>query len=358
MKQARLQAAIARWLHQQWLRRGWFAWTLTPFALLTGCYVWVKRRWYSQGFSQTYRAPVPVIIVGNLYVGGTGKTPVVIALVKQLKALGWHPGLISRGYGIKIGPRPRVGQDPIDPAFFGDEPALLAKKTCAPIAVHPLRRLACEALLAAHPEVDLIVSDDGLQHLALARDVEIVVQDARAVGNGWLLPAGPLRESASRLRAVDLVVTRQTLAARTGGSHDQAGAQSTHRPELQFWLQIIQFHSLDRKINISGDEFISFALNKRITAISAISEPDRFFLSLKQLGLHCQSTVALPDHHPLGVNVFADQDADIILITEKDAVKCRLLRDPRIWVAATEAAMSDTQWVEKISAQLGGTAQK
>jgi len=99
-------------------------------------------------------------------------------------------------------------------------------------------------------------------------------------------------------------------------------------------------------------------MNKSISVLSAISEPDRFFSSLKQLGLHCQSTVALPDHHPLGANVFADQDADIILITEKDAVKCRLLQDPRIWVAATEAVMSDTQWVEKISAQLDGTAQK
>ena len=169
-----------------------------------------KRLWFERGLGHTYRAPVPVVIVGNLYVGGTGKTPVVIALVKQLKALGWHPGLISRGYGAKLGPSARTGQGELNASIMGDEPALLAEQTGAWIGVHPNRQLACQALLKADPAIDIIVSDDGLQHLALARDVEIVVQDTRGVGNGWLLPAGPLREPAKRLKTVDVVIHRQT----------------------------------------------------------------------------------------------------------------------------------------------------
>src|SRR5690606_15033938 len=141
-----------------------------------------------------------------LLVGGTGKTPVVIAVIKSLQARGWTPGVVSRGYGVKIGTEPRSGQGELPAADFGDEPSLIAASTGAAIAVHPQRNLARQALAESFPDVDVVVSDDGLQHLGLSRDVEIIVQDARGIGNGRLLPAGPLREPASKLSEVDFII--------------------------------------------------------------------------------------------------------------------------------------------------------
>jgi tetraacyldisaccharide 4'-kinase len=286
-------------------------------------------------------------VVGNLYVGGVGKTPVVIALVQQLLALGWTPGVISRGYGIKLGLTARVGKGDVDAQAMGDEPALISALTQVPVGVHPNRRLACEALLKIYPEVDIIVSDDGLQHLALARDLEIIVQDTRRIGNGWLLPAGPLREPPSRLSTVDLVITRQasqppsTLAPTLGSP-----------TELSTWLQITGVHSLDNKINLSVYEFIKFQENKTSQAIAGISEPDRFFKSLSAAAILYQVSTGLPDHHPLDTAFFEAQQAELLLITAKDAVKCRAASDPRIWVVATEAVFSDPLWAAKLVKQL------
>lgn len=347
MKAAHLQSAAARWLHQQWQTRGFWPGLLWPLSGLVRCYVWVKGRWYQGGAQRVYRAPVPVVIVGNLYVGGVGKTPVVIALVQALLALGWNPGVISRGYGIKLGPSARVGQGKLEAQKMGDEPTLIAEQTHAPVGVHPNRRLACQALLKAHPEVDVIVSDDGLQHLALARDLEIIVQDQRLIGNGWLLPAGPLREPPSRLRSVDLVITRQA------SPHQHRAPQATQpSTELSMWLQIKGIHSLDNKINLSVEQFIELQKNKATTAIAAISEPDRFFKTLNDSAIQYQSSVGLPDHQRLDAAFFNAQQADLLLITTKDAVKCRALHDPRIWVVATGAVFSDPLWATKLSKQL------
>lgn len=365
---------MAGWLHQQWQKRGLWARLLWPLSCVALCYVYAKRRWYQHGGKQVYRAPVPVVIVGNIYVGGVGKTPVVIALVKQLAALGWKPGVISRGYGVKLGPTPRVGRGELSASSLGDEPALISEQTQAPVSVHPNRRLACQALLQAYPEVDIIVSDDGLQHLALARDVEIIVQDERRVGNGWPLPAGPLREPPSRLRTVDLVITRRAtgaqykaqqaptqLAASTAPPAQQPLAsfeatstlQARKQPtDLSMSLQITGVHSLDKKINLSVDEFIKIQKNKNSCAIAAISEPDRFFKSLDQMAIQYQSRVGLPDHHPLDAEFFNTQQADFLLITTKDAVKCRSLHDPRIWVVETQAVFSDPLWATSLSKQL------
>jgi tetraacyldisaccharide 4'-kinase len=311
--------------------------------------------------------------VGNVYVGGVGKTPAVIALVQQLVALGWTPGVISRGYGVKLGPAPRVGQGELDATTMGDEPSLISEQTQVPVSVHPNRRLACQALLNAHPEIDIIVSDDGLQHLALARDFEILVQDERRIGNGWLLPAGPLREPPSRLRTVDIVITRQATQPQPHPPHAPAqlteskppaqgplaplGPSSAQRArqqptELSMWLQITHVRSLDKKINLSVKEFIQFQQNKASYAIAAISEPDRFFKSLDQMAILYQSSIGLPDHHPLGAAFFNAQQADLLLITTKDAVKCRAMHDPRIWVVETQALFSDPLWVTSLSKQL------
>jgi tetraacyldisaccharide 4'-kinase len=310
-------------------------------------------------------------------VGGVGKTPVVIALVQQLLAMGYHPGVISRGYGVNVGPTPRVGQGKVEPQTLGDEPSLISKQTHAPICVHPNRRLACQALLAAHPQVDVIVSDDGLQHLALARDLEIIVQDQRQIGNGWLLPAGPLRESPSRLHTVELVITRLatapphsvpltpidlTKAEAEAEAEAEARRQAPHSlnhataaqlvikqpSELSMWLQVTRIHSLNNKINLSVKEFIEFQQNKTTTAIAAISEPDRFFKTLRDAGIVYQHCWGLPDHHPLEAALFDGQIADLVLITSKDAVKCQGVHDPRIWVVATEAVFSDALWATKL----------
>lgn len=348
---AQRKAAAALWLHQQWQKRGLWPRLLWPVSCLVRGYVWAKRVWYQSSASRVYRAPVPVVVVGNLYVGGVGKTPVVIALVQQLLALGYHPGVISRGYGVDVGPTPRVGQGKLEPQELGDEPSLISEQTHAPVCVHPNRRLACQALLAAHPQVDIIVSDDGLQHLALARDLEIIVQDQRQIGNGWLLPAGPLRESPSRLHTVELVITRLATApphrAPMTPSH-LAEAEA----ELSMWLQVTQIHSLDNKINLSVNEFIEHQQNKTTTAIAAISEPDRFFKTLSDAGILYQHCLGLPDHHPLEAAVFEAQAADLLLITSKDAVKCRARHDPRIWVVATEAVFSDAGWATKLAERL------
>jgi len=378
VKTVSLQSAAARWLHQQWQKRGVWARLLWPVSCLVLVYVFAKRRWYQQAVKQVYRAPVPVVVVGNIYVGGVGKTPVVIALVQQLVALGWTPGVISRGYGVTLGPDPRVGRGELDAAHLGDEPALISEQTQAPVSVHPNRRQACQALLTAYPEVDIIVSDDGLQHLALARDLEILVQDERLSGNGWLLPAGPLREPASRLSTVDLVITRQAIPPQHEAQHaptpltqPQLTESSTSpqvpgcAPEplrkrhaasqltkLSVWLQITTVHSLDKKINLSVYEFIQFQKNKKSSAIAAISEPDRFFKSLTQTGILFQHSIGLPDHHPLDSTFLNAQEADLLLITTKDAVKCRALHDPRVWVMATTAIFSDPRWVTSLTKQL------
>ena len=347
MKAARLQSATARWLHQQWQARGFWPWLLWPLSGLVRCYVFAKGHWYQRDPKRVYRAPVPVVIVGNLYVGGVGKTPVVIALVQALLAQGWNPGVISRGYGVKLGPNARVGQGKLDAQAMGDEPTLISEQTHAPVCVHPNRRLACQALLQAYPEVDVIVSDDGLQYLALARDFEIIVQDQRLIGNGWLLPAGPLREPPRRLRSADLVITRRA-------SPHQHNAPQAPRPptELSMWLQITGLHSLDNKINLSVEEFIKLHKNKTTTAIAAISEPDRFFQTLNDSAIQHQNSIGLPDHHRLDTAFFSAQQADLLLITTKDAVKCRASRDSRIWVVATEAVFSDPLWANKLSKQL------
>src|SRR5690606_16068633 len=179
--------------------KGLISTLLSPLSWVARAFIARKRLRYQRKPGLSHQSRLPVIIVGNIYVGGTGKTPVVIALVQSLQARGWRPGVISRGYGAKVGKHARTGQGQLDPALFGDEPALIAQATQVPVAVHPKRALALLELQETYPQVDVIVADDGLQHLALGRDLEIVVQDGRGIGNGRVLPAGPLREPASRL---------------------------------------------------------------------------------------------------------------------------------------------------------------
>lgn len=316
-----------RVLTQSWQRRGPLAWILWPVSLLFRALTALRRILYRTGLLNSFRLPVPVIIVGNIYVGGTGKTPLVIWLVEELRRAGLVPGVISRGYGARNDTPSPVTPDS-QPGEVGDEPALIARRTRCPVTVGRDRVAAARALLSIHPDVNVIVSDDGLQHYRLERDVEIVLCDARGNGNGWMLPAGPLREPPSRRRDFTVVNAAKSLVA------DSA---SIFRMEL---VGEVAERLSDRHQSMPLREFATAGKSRRITAAAGIGNPARFFNMLRAAGLAVDE-MPLPDHYDFAVNPFADINADIILITEKDAVKCTRIdminSDPRIWVVPVTA---------------------
>jgi tetraacyldisaccharide 4'-kinase len=324
------------WLHQQWLHKGTWAWLMAPFALATFIVLAFRRRVLRSIATRCARPPVPVIVVGNIYIGGTGKTPVVIALLAMLRSKGWHPGVISRGHGVQTGPAALTGCGVLDAARFGDEPALIAQEAGVPVSVHPNRRLAWQALLKHYPKTDVIVSDDGLQHATLTRDVELVVQDTRGVGNGWLLPAGPLRDPPSRLRSIDALITRRTKTERATPSGGLApkGLSAT--------MDISGFKHLKSGQLLRPDEFVVRCANQTLAAYAGIGAPERFFSDLRALGLRIERTTALPDHHLFNATTLHAPAADIVIITSKDAVKCKSLSDTKVWVAQVHLEFSDS----------------
>jgi tetraacyldisaccharide 4'-kinase len=279
---------------------------------------------------------VPVVVVGNLYVGGTGKTPLTIELVRALRQRGWHPGVVSRGFG-STARSPRLVATDGDAAEFGDEPLLIARSTPAPVVVGVCRVEAARFLLRTHPDCDVVVADDGLQHRRLAREVEIALVDERALGNGWLLPAGPLREPASRLESVDAIVlrgARSNPASRTPGFEMQTRlADEIHR--LGDRAHTMSLAELARR---------QAARSLTITAAAGIGVPERFFAMLRAAGFALEP-LPLPDHYDFRDNPFANVRTHLVLITEKDAVKCErvelLHKDPRIWVVPLEATIDE-----------------
>ncbi|MFC0250817.1 tetraacyldisaccharide 4'-kinase [Massilia consociata] len=323
-------------LTRAWLRRGPLALALLPVALLFRLLAGFRMLLYRLGLKKGGRLPVPVIVVGNIFIGGTGKTPLTIWLAEALRAAGMRPGVISRGHGgAQSGTRDVTPRS--DPREVGDEPLLIAARTGCPVVVGRKRVDAGRALLAAHPEVDVLITDDGLQHYALARDVEIVLFDGRGVGNGWLLPAGPLREPPSRRRDFTVVNAPEitpALAQSVGG-----------RP---FRMQLAG----DFAEPLAGGARVPLAglQGKRIAAAAGIGNPGRFFAMLRGAGLAIDE-LPLPDHHDFLDRPFDRVDADVILITEKDAVKCRQLDnlkdDPRLWVVPVTARI-DSALAEQI----------
>jgi len=311
-------------------------------------------RWlYDRHIRQRDHLSVPVIVVGNLYIGGTGKTPVAIALATALTAQGYKPGLISRGYGSSRKPMPATARgESLDWQTFGDEPALIAKRTGIPVSVHANRFLAGCQLLKRFPEVNVIISDDGLQHQRLARNIELLVEDDRGVGNGATLPGGPLREDRRVRDSVDAILRRasDTAAALNG----QAAANTS---TLMFGFEVILEHfycpASGQKLTIAAMVQELEATNAsiaRTAAIAGIGVPDRFFQGLKNLGIRLDQTIALSDHAPMTLALLESIDAKTILITEKDAVKFPANRDPRIWVARAGVQWSDDKildWLTK-----------
>lgn len=274
------------------------------------------------------RLAVPVVVVGNVTVGGTGKTPLVLWLAERLHLAGHRPGIISRGYGgHAVGPR---AVDPeSDPAEVGDEPLLLARRSGCPMWVGRDRVAAGRALLAAHPECGILISDDGLQHYRLARDVEIVVMDERGIGNGWLLPAGPLREPAARVAAADAIVIN-------GGALCIAPPACRARRMFAMELRGHALRSLHEPQRCVPPE--AFA-GKRVHAVAGIGNPQRFFDLLAALGLDIIAH-PFPDHHRFTATDLAFDDCDALLMTEKDAVKCAPFAPPETWVLPVAAEVS------------------
>ncbi len=266
---------------------------------------------YALGWRKPVRLPVPVVVVGNVTVGGTGKTPLVIALVDALRARGHTPGVISRGYGASAS-TPRLIDDDSDAASFGDEPVLIAQASGAPVAVGRNRVAAAKLLLARHA-CDVIVADDGLQHYPLFRNVEICVIDgARRFGNGLLLPAGPLREPLTRLDRVDFRICNDGVA---------------HAGEIPMRLVGDTAVALgDASRNRSLREFAG----QRVHAVAGIGNPARFFSMLRAAGIDAIEH-AFPDHHVFSQTDLAFGDELPVLMTQKDAVKCRAFAGAALW---------------------------
>lgn len=297
---------------------------LLPLSWLYGLVSGVIRLLYRLGLKQAWRAPVPVVVVGNLTAGGNGKTPVVIWLVEQLQKRGIRPGVVSRGYGGKAAQYPLLLTAKTTTAEAGDEPVLIYQRTGAPVAVSPVRSDAVQALLAEHA-VDIIITDDGLQHYALARDKEIVVIDGvRRFGNGWWLPAGPMRERASRLRFVDAVIVN--------GGEAKPGEIPMHlRPGMA--------------VNLLTGERRAVSLLPALVAMAGIGHPPRFFATLEQCGARLEKRVPLADHQALVPDQVAALTApgQTLIMTEKDAVKCRAFAKDNWWYLPVDAELSGEQ---------------
>lgn len=357
-----LRAAIEKWLHRQWQRRGVWAWAMAPLALLFGLILKIRALRFKKLLYPHDQINIPILVVGNIYIGGTGKTPVVIALVKQLSALGWQPGVISRGYGTDIGDQPLLGQGSVDAKQFGDEPALITHETGVPIAVHPNRHQACLDLITQFPHINLIISDDGLQHLRLPRDIELVVQDARGTGNGWLLPAGPLREPVSRLSTVHAVLTRIDEAPLNAKKQSALLAVTHHTAtnlrKTSISLQICRFRHLLSGQTQEPASFVSFVHTLSVTAVAGIANPQRFFASLQKTGIPLAQALALPDHFSFDHSPFASLSADVILLTGKDAIKCKALMDDRLWVAEVDMTFADPEFLPWLNHQLQAKASR
>jgi tetraacyldisaccharide 4'-kinase len=293
---------LSTWLHQHlpqvWTSRGPFAWLLRPLSWLYAALLGVRKGIWHMGWRQAQRLPVRVIVVGNVVAGGAGKTPLTMALVQHLQQKGWQVGVISRGHGRKSIDTRAVMPDSV-PADVGDEPLLIRQKTGVPVWVGAVRAEAGRALLQSNPDVNILICDDGLQHWGLARDLEICVMDERGVGNGWLLPAGPLREPWPR--PVDILL-------HTAENGLSGGFQAQRR------LAPMAHNAQGRSLALVS------LMGQPVDAVAGLARPEAFFAMLRATGLQLHQTTALPDHfdYAHGAPVATNRP---LLCTEKDAAK-------------------------------------
>ena len=286
----------------------------------------MRRLAYAARIARAHRVGLPVIVVGNLTVGGSGKTPLVLWIAQELRARGFLPAIVSRGYG-GAAEAPREATIASDPAEVGDEPMLLARRSGCPVWVGPDRVEAIARLRAQHPDANVLVLDDGLQHYALARDIEIAVVDGRGFGNGFLLPAGPLREPPRRLRSVSAVIAHEIDKSQL---LPHAGA----KPVFAMHLEGDEAH---RATDSRDRRSIRTFAGERVHAVAGIGDPARFFRYLQARGLQ-PIEHPFADHHPFAAADLEFGDALPVLMTEKDAVKCKRFAKPHHWVLPVSAA--------------------
>jgi tetraacyldisaccharide 4'-kinase len=319
---------FAQRLQRAWLSRGWLSRALLPLAWAFGAATALRRTLHAWGLAPTRRLPVPVVVVGNLIAGGAGKTPTVIAIVHALQRRGHTPGIVSRGHGgSDSGP---LEVTPATPASqCGDEPLLIHLRTRMPLVIGRDRVAAARQLLQRHPSVDVIVSDDGLQHLALGRDAQVIVFDERGAGNGWLLPAGPLRERVPRALPARTLVVYNAAGPSTALPGALAQRSLAGAVALQDWWR--------------GDPASAAALEalrgRPLIAAAGLANPRRFFDMLRERGLAI-TPLPLPDHHDYAALPWPTDAADVVL-TEKDAIKLDPARigTTRVWVAPLDFAL-------------------
>lgn len=322
---------LADWLARQWWqpRRSVTGWLLSPLAWVYGALAALRRA----RPSGRWRAPCPVLVVGNLVAGGAGKTPTVIALVQTLRAAGWHPGVVSRGYG-----RRSTGRREVDATAsaldVGDEPWLIHRRTLVPLVVAERRSAAARLLLRNHPEVDLLIADDGLQHHALARDAEVWVFDERGIGNGALLPAGPLRQPLPASVPPQAVVLYNAPRPST----PLPGAVATRRLAGAVLLDEWQRGAAMQRAALRA------LAGRPVPAVAGIAAPERFFGMLRDAGLTVEP-MPLPDHAVLESAPWRPGTPEIVC-TEKDAAKLvalppGLLGTTRVWVVGLDFHLPD-----------------
>lgn len=330
----------------RWIERAWYQPRLHPlllplvplnwlFVTLASC----RKLLFVLRLRRQYKAPVPVIVVGNISVGGTGKTPVVCALIQHLQQHGWKPAILSRGYGGK-GPFPLRVEADLDPAQCGDEPLMLQQRTGVPVVVAPDRGAAAQHLLQLHPEVNVIVTDDGLQHYALHRDLELIVVDgSRGLGNGWRLPVGPLRESKQRLATTEFVLVNGDLAPAVAA--DMPPHAIAFKVEAASWRRVKDGKTIEKP---DGEA---------VTAIAGIGNPERFFNTLLGQGIELAETASFPDHHAYSAIDFKRFNYhQPLVMTEKDAAKCRSFAQRTWYYLTVDAALPEHFW-QQLDLQLG-----
>lgn len=312
---------LSDWLQRLWYRPQPWLWLLAPLGWLYQSVMKLRDLMYRSGVLPVHRVGVPVIVIGNITVGGTGKTPLVLWLADYLKQQGYQPGIVSRGYGGKGTDQPQQVRPDSDPAQVGDEPIILARRSGCPVAVCRARYLAARGLVE-HNDCNIIISDDGLQHLALGRDIEIVVIDGqRRFGNGLCLPVGPLREGRGRLKRASAVVA--------SGKARRGEHAMSYQPELL------------RSLTTADRASLSDWRGRKVHAIAGVGNPGRFFSLLRQQGLQL-ITHEFPDHYQFAAADLKFADEYPLVMTEKDAVKCESLDIRNVWYLPVTASLPKT----------------
>lgn len=321
-------------LQYYWYDTNFLIWLLLPVSWLYCLITSLRRKLYQSNLKKSFASHVPVVVIGNIVTGGSGKTPLLISLCEHIKKWGYNPGVVSRGYGGEFNGVHQVSVDD-SAAFVGDEPLMIHQRTMVPVVVGADRVAAVEYLLNNN-RCDIVLSDDGLQHYRMRRNFEIAVIDSvRRFGNGFCLPAGPLRETISRLNDVDMLVYNKT--DNTASQSTGINTETTDTDDCSYTLQI---ESLD-KLSGSDHRPLSSFVNKTVHAVAGIGHPQRFFNSLNHIGVKTINH-EFPDHHNYHQNDFSGWQKECIIMTEKDAVKCRDLNLPDAWFVIVTANFSDT----------------